>query len=314
MKYPLLACVVFSLCSAIAPAAIVGNTFTGVTTPGFAPEDLATEFPTGTKWTLVVEWDDAATPESFPDQARFPATKLTLTLQGKSGAWTTSAKADKAAYTLGTYSGVHSIQFTTSWGPENVTNPTIGSMAPYSINLYLEDPTRTAIGSMTQAPGKIDLSKWSASKSYLKVYLNEGNQYLYGSVNLSAGTPDIAVKQPANKDLKDGKSVISFSDTGVGKKGEAKTFTIRNTGKGPLKDLAVKISGKGKSDFTVTAPGKTTLAAGQGTEFKVTFKPKKSGVREADLKILSNDPNESPFDIGLKGKGTKAKKAPVALP
>jgi len=291
-----------------ASAATVGNTFTGVTTPGLLPEDLSAEFPTGTRWTMVVEWDSAATSEPSDTQASFPATKLTLTLQGKNGAWTTSAKPGKASFSLGTFGGVHSIQFTTSWGPDSVTNATIGSLAPYSINLTLEDPTQTAITSMTNAPAAIDLSKWVSDKNQFKMYLNnEGNRVMYGSVDLPSGKPDITVKQ--GKDLKDGKSTVSFGSVKVGKKGAAKTFTIGNSGKGTLKDIAVKVSGSGKDDFIVSSLGGKTLAKGKTTEFKVTFKPKKKGNRKAILTVISNDPDEGSFEIDLTGTGTKPKAA-----
>ncbi len=308
MKHPLLATVALSLLATSAHGATVGNTFTGVTTPGLLPPDLSTEFPTGTRWTMVVEWDTAAEPELFDTQSKFPATKLTLTLQGKSGEWTTSAKPGKASYTLGTFGGVHSIQFTTAWGPDNVTNPTIGSLAPFSVNLSLEDPTQTAITSMTSAPGAIDLSKWVSDRNQFKMYLNnDANQVMYGSIDAPAGKPDITVKQ--GKDLKDGKSTISFGNVIVGKKSAAKTFTIGNKGKGSLTGIAVKISGKGKDDYIVTAPGSTTLAKGKTTDFKVTFKPKKAGTRNAVLKVTSNDPDEGTFEIDLTGKGAPKKAA-----
>ncbi len=144
---------------------------------------------------------------------------LTFTLQGKSGSWTTSALPDKASFTLNKSGSNHEIQFTTSWGPANHSNQTIGSLAPFSVNLSLQDPTGTAIGSLSAAPGAINLSKFDASTSYLKVYLNnDADRYISGSINFASGAPDISVEQPKKKKLKDGKATISFGTAKVGKK------------------------------------------------------------------------------------------------
>ena len=119
--------------------------------------------------------------------------------------------------------------------------------------------------------------------------------------------PEIVVKQPAQKNLKDGSSAVSFGTVAV-KKAVSKTFTIRNTGSAKLSKLAVTINGRHAKDFIVGKPAKTSLSPGGSTTFKVTFKPRAAGTRKAAIHIRSNDANENPFDIKLQGKG-KAKAA-----
>ncbi|MCB1129791.1 MAG: choice-of-anchor D domain-containing protein [Verrucomicrobiae bacterium] len=300
MKHSLIASAALALVSiGSADAKIVGQTFTGATTS--QPSELTAEFPTGTKWTLRVEWDDSAAPLFTSDtQSQWRVTKLTLTLQGKSGAWTCSSVSGQPSFTLNEYGGSDEIQFTSGWGPAAHTNQTIGSLQPYSINLVIADPTGTAFNGVTPVPSMIDLSKFDMSQSHLKFYLdNNATKTLFGSIDF-ASDPDISVSQ--GKNLKDGKSTVGYGKVKTGRK-KSRTFTIRNTGEAPLVVKAAKVSGKAKKDFKVGPMTKNILAPGQKKTVKVTFKPKKKGNRKALLKILSNDPDEGSFDIKLEGKG-----------
>lgn len=113
--------------------------------------------------------------------------------------------------------------------------------------------------------------------------------------------PEIALFQPAKVELKDdGKK--SFGEV---KKGLSytKTFTIKNLGSAKLKDLKVSLSGA--SDFSLVKPKVTSLASGAKTTFSVTFKPSSQGLKTTRLRIMSNDPDESPYDIELSGTGVK---------
>jgi hypothetical protein len=307
---PILFCAVLSASQAV--AAIVSHTLTGVTTTNWVEAgDITAEFPVGTRWTAVVEWDTASAPLFLSaTQGQYRLTKLTLTLNGTTGTWTTSSLANQAAFTLSYQGGgtQDEIQFSSGWGPADHTNQTIENWQPYSINLVLSDPTGTALPALSPAPAGINPAGWSplVANSYLKIYLNnDGNRYILGSIqsDTPAGQPEIAVQQPAGSNLTDGKSKRSFGTVKVGKKGVAKTFTIKNTGKADLTGLSVGRNGSHKSDFIVGALSKTSLAPGASATFKVTFKPKAKGTRKALLKIASNDANENPFDIPVTGLG-----------
>lgn len=310
LTFSILACMVFSASQAVSE--IVSHTFTGVTTMNFVEAgDITAEFPVGTRWTAVVEWDTAAAPLFLSaTQGQYRLTKLTLTLNGATGTWTTSAVAGKPSFTQNYVAGgtTDEIQFTSGWGPADHTNPTIENWQPYSINLVLSDPTGTAIPALSPAPAAINPAAWSplVAKSYLKIYLNnDGNRHITGSIDLDSpsGQPEIAVQQPAGSNLADGKSKKSFGTVKVGTKGVAKTFTIKNTGKADLTGLSVAKSGSHKADFILGALSKTKLAPGASATFKVTFKPKAKGTRKALLKIASNDADENPFDITVSGLG-----------
>lgn len=116
--------------------------------------------------------------------------------------------------------------------------------------------------------------------------------------------PEITVEQPVREKLQDGASTTDFGDVKLGK-AKTKTFTVRNTGDAPLTGLSVRTTGKFQANFTVTPLPETSLAAGASAMFKVTFTPNSTGSRKAGLRILSNDANESPFDITLTGNGAR---------
>lgn len=161
----------------------------------------------------------------------------------------------------------------------------------------------TATSAFGEKAASIDF--WISEPGARFIVYYDGRSY-YGGVNFKADNePDISVQQPAGSDLTDGDSKKPFGTAKIGSKGVSKTFTIRNTGKTKLTGIAIKKKGLHKSDFIVGAPGKTSLAAGASTTFKVSFKPTAKGNRSASLAISSNDPDESPFDIKLAGEGAK---------
>lgn len=90
-----------------------------------------------------------------------------------------------------------------------------------------------------------------------------------------------------------------FKSTVIGSKSKRQTITITNTGISPLIGLTTKLTGKGKRDFIAGKPV-GVLAPGATTSIKVTFKPKKTGKRLADLVFNSN---ADPVTVKLKGKG-----------
>ena len=112
--------------------------------------------------------------------------------------------------------------------------------------------------------------------------------------------PEIAVEQPSGSDLADGSASVEFAASSVGVP-VVKTFTIRNTGNSDLTGLALIIDGTGSSDFSATALGQTSLAAGSSLTFDVAFTPSSAAATSAALHIASSDADENPFDIALSG-------------
>jgi hypothetical protein len=84
-----------------------------------------------------------------------------------------------------------------------------------------------------------------------------------------------------------------------------RTFTINNLGFSALNIGAITFSGANASEFTVTTPPSPTIAIGGSTTFVVTFAPTALGIRTADISIVNNDNDESPYDFSLQGTGVE---------
>ena len=172
-----------------------------------------------------------------------------------------------------------------------VTGPVTATLAPVASTTFNVTFKPTAKGSRT-ATLHVDSSVIGEESFDIN---------LTGSCVLP--TPEIGVQQPKGSELVDGKVKKSFGTVKLGKKGSAKSYTIKNTGNANLTGIAVSRSGPDAKDFTIAAPAKTTLAPGASTTFKVTFIPKKKGTRKAEIHVKSNDANENPFDINVTGLG-----------
>ncbi|MES2475544.1 MAG: choice-of-anchor D domain-containing protein [Verrucomicrobiota bacterium] len=109
--------------------------------------------------------------------------------------------------------------------------------------------------------------------------------------------PDISVEQPAGVPLVDNVNTVDLSSPSA----QPQIFVIRNTGLQVLNQLAVVATGVNSSDFVVTQPKTNILSINATTTFTVSFRPRALGNRVAKISVVSNDPDENPFDIALTG-------------
>ncbi len=111
----------------------------------------------------------------------------------------------------------------------------------------------------------------------------------------SAGTPepDIAAN-PASHD---------FGEASVGDIAST-TIEIRNAGNAELSVSSAALSGADAADFGISnGGGAFTLPADGTRNVQLEFAPSSAGAKVATLRLESNDPDESPFDIPLSGAG-----------
>jgi len=176
-----------------------------------------------------------------------------------------------------------------------------------SQQITILSPSNDSIGSQTPLAATIDLPATARRIIEFSVTKTSSGMFTLQSVSLDLVTavpsPEIVVEQPVGSGLTDGTAKRSFGTAKVGKIGAIKTFTIKNTGNATLSGLVITTTGIHAKDFIVTKPAKTSLVPATSTTFKVTFKPKAKGPRNAVIHIKSNDPNENPFDIKLAGLG-----------
>ena len=120
--------------------------------------------------------------------------------------------------------------------------------------------------------------------------------------------PRMVLEMPMGRRLTNGAS-LSMGAAGVGGS-TSLGLHLRNLGNVLLTGIGVTIHGPDTEQFAVTAePAAVVDPLGGSTRFTVTFVPTAVGVKTATLRVVSNDPVESPFDLLLTGR---AQLAPVA--
>jgi hypothetical protein len=92
-------------------------------------------------------------------------------------------------------------------------------------------------------------------------------------------------------------SIRKFGRTVVGKKSRPKIIRITNTGQSDVDTISLRISGRASREFDAT-PASSSLAAGNSTNTKVTFEPKRKGRRRATMTVSSSAGNQVVTLIG----------------
>jgi hypothetical protein len=122
---------------------------------------------------------------------------------------------------------------------------------------------------------------------------------------ITVNAPEIDVQQPVGSSLTSSTSKISFGTARVGKGRISRTFTIKNIGNLNLNGLAITKAGANSKEYTITRLKRRMLSPEAAITFRVTFKAKAVGLREASIRIASNDRDENPFIINLAGQGAR---------
>ncbi|MEO7101303.1 MAG: M6 family metalloprotease domain-containing protein [Luteolibacter sp.] len=154
--------------------------------------------------------------------------------------------------------------------------------------------------------------KWTYEKD--DSYISGDDAAWLDGVSLPATTQEIAVEYPVGKRILDGKGLVTFPDTPLGYTSKSQIITITNIGHAKLSGLKITKSGPQSEEFTVGPLASTKLAAGKSMTFEVKFAPQDLDLREANIKIHSNDADEPAFVISLNGKGRGIPVIGVAQP
>lgn len=131
-----------------------------------------------------------------------------------------------------------------------------------------------------------------------------GNPAAIKGTILSFTTPapgDLAVDGPDAGELSSGGTVM-FGNTAIGQNRDV-VITLRNALAGSmLTDLSASLTESG-GPFSITTTPAATLSNGETTTLTLRFHPTTNGGRTATLSIASNDPDENPFTLTLRGWG-----------
>ncbi len=173
----------------------------------------------------------------------------------------------------------------------------------YKASNQIDDPNYQydSRGNLTAAPGKI--YQWD-SQNRLQTVSDAAGQYIagyrYGDRGLRIASypplPDIDVYNYPTGLYAD--ITARFQAPGD------KTFTLRNIGQTPLNIIGIGPEEKVGTDwemFTVSQAPISPIPPGQSTEFTIQFLPTSTGNKAAKLLIASNDPDENPYEINLRG-------------
>lgn len=127
--------------------------------------------------------------------------------------------------------------------------------------------------------------------------LNSGAAY--GFVIPPPDAPEIAVEPSAAAALTDGAGQVSYAPAATGV-ATRRTLTIRNTGSGPLVVTGHAMAGANPGSFWLDAGALPLgIPPGAAAALDVHFQGMSAGNHGATLQLLSNDADESPFDIVL---------------
>lgn len=138
------------------------------------------------------------------------------------------------------------------------------------------------------------------------------------SISSAPAAPEITVSQPAGTVLSYG-WIRNFGSIPLGGTSDL-VFTLGNVGTLNLNGIAVNVTGSDAGDFSVVSAPTGTLAPGGSVTLTVRYAPVSAGSKEAVLRIVSNDGDESPFTVSLTGTATdpisqpSAPAAPVVNP
>lgn len=115
--------------------------------------------------------------------------------------------------------------------------------------------------------------------------------------------PSINIYQASANDLPAGTGEYNFGNVDKSSTSGEVIFTIENKGNVAL-ELTAAITVSNMTNFAVTQPGQTTLAAGESTTFTIEFDPANTEVEKTGIvTVANNDDKKNPYEFTVKGTG-----------
>lgn len=191
---------------------------------------------------------------------------------------------------VATISGADTSSFVMVSTPASTVTP--GTSSPFRIRFI---PTNTGVKTVL-----------------LQITSNDTNESPYRITLTGEGAvPDISIEKTGGVVVPDGGS-FTLSSTTAGAV-TSSVFTLRNAGDDDLIITAAGIVGPNASQFSLMAGYTPVLPPGGSTNFSIQFAPDSYGTKTGELRVASNDPDESPYSITLYGLGL-APEIQVELP
>ena len=131
----------------------------------------------------------------------------------------------------------------------------------------------------------------------------------YGGLGVTSIPPGltgiVAISASANHVLAMvGTLSLDYGNQSLNTSSAARTFTITNSGTGPLTISSLTATNGNTNDFLLDTIGMiTNVPAGSNTTFRVSFSPTALGLRSTTFHLISNDADEGDIAIALSGTG-----------
>ena len=140
----------------------------------------------------------------------------------------------------------------------------------------------------------------------LRIASNDTDENPFDIALTGAGlAADIQIDQPTGDVLVNGLSIVDFGIVPPGSQ-VTQTFGIRNTGDVDLTGITSSVIGSNPSDYAIIRTPPAVLTPGSSATFTLRFVARAPDAPSAILRITSNDPDESAFDITLTGQAVGA--------
>jgi Concanavalin A-like lectin/glucanases superfamily/Ig-like domain CHU_C associated len=183
-----------------------------------------------------------------------------------------------------TFSGINASDF-------SVTTPPSPTVAAFSTTTFIVTFTPSAINNRNAT---------------IQITTNDANESNYNFAIRGFGiVPEIDIQGNAVSipdSTVPAPSLTNWTDFGT--TSATRIFTIYNNGNITLNIGAITITGTNATEFTISTPPSSTIAAFSSATFVVTFSPTAIGVRSARINMVNDDSNENPYNFNIQGTGT----------
>jgi hypothetical protein len=174
-----------------------------------------------------------------------------------------------------------------------------GLVAYYQFNQGIPSGNNSSVTRMVDAgPNGLD--------GTLQNFVLNGSLSNWVNGQINTISPQVAISGASNLVTKNNSPVASnntyFGTQAVGGV-IPKIFTLQNVGNTTLGINFVTIVGSNPQDFVVASSPSTTLALGATSNFTINFVPTVIGVRNAVVRIASNDVNDPFYDFNVSALG-----------
>lgn len=185
-----------------------------------------------------------------------------------------------------------------------------GAMLPGDTRtIRFQRPDGSLFLDQTSNPGSVSfsVSQWSyalnlpttgAMGTWTATWLQNGLELARESFDVSnSGVPEVRVEQGIQTILTDRFTPIDFGSVVAGSVAPTQTFTISNPGSAPLSLSAVQLP----AGYELVMVPATTVLPGQTTTLKIRLKTTVAGYFAGELRMTTNDSDESVFRFWLEG-------------